>query len=365
MRKFPGFLFITFIIVIFSCKKEKKNGDVKNDETNFSLEGKIMHNHSNIVYLLDKSFNKIDSTLIRNNSFIFNRNVFKQELFYLNINQISYPFIIDSTRFVAVLDKFEAKIIGGKLNTLLNNYRFKSNQINNLISAYYSKYEFKDISLRTLLKSIDSLQKNKSKETMNFIIKNKNNILSEIVFKESKMSSSEAIQLNHKIINSTNQNLLNSIQKRVKQMKLLELEKSISRRKVAPNFFAVNLRGSKTELKSLLKGRKALLIDFWASWCPPCRAASPEIKFLYEKYYPKGFDVLSVSEDRSVSDWKNGILIDGLESWNHVYDDYNRVSSLYGVNALPHMVLIDQNGKIIKNKISMSELKSELKNIFE
>ncbi len=86
---------------------------------------------------------------------------------------------------------------------------------------------------------------------------------------------------------------------------------------------------------------------------------------MYEQYSIKGFDILSVSEDRSVAEWKDGILIDGLESWHHIYDDYNRISSLYNVTALPHMVLIDEKGKIIKNKISLSQLETELEKKFQ
>ncbi len=366
MHIFKYLFFVIVFCIVVSCKDDAKVETSKNTTVvNFKLEGKIMHNTSNIVYLLNNSFQKLDSTVIEKNSFTFSRSVKEAALFYLNNDQISYPFIIDSTNFIAVIDNYKSMIIGGDLNTVLNNYKENKKELQQLNTAYYSQFTSKDISLNTLLKSIDSIHTVDRQNTQKFIKKHQNNILSEIIFDETFMSSNEALQLQNELRNSTNKKLRTAIENRVVQMKLLEKEKSVLRRKKAPDFAAVNLNGVKTKLQDIIKGKKAVLIDFWASWCPPCREASPEIKALYTKYFAKGFDILSVSEDRSVAEWKNGILVDGIESWNHVYDDYNRISTLYGVTALPHMILIDENGKMVKSKISMSELKSELKNIFK
>ena len=108
-----------------------------------------------------------------------------------------------------------------------------------------------------------------------------------------------------------------------------------------------------------------MLVDFWASWCKPCRMVTPEIKYIYQQYNKLGFDIITVSEDRTQSAWRQGIQEDNMLDWNHIYDNQMTIASQFGARAIPHMVLIDQDGKIIKDKISVNQLKKELAIIFK
>ena len=95
---------------------------------------------------------------------------------------------------------------------------------------------------------------------------------------------------------------------------------------------------------------KVVLIDFWASWCGPCRRESPNVRNVYQKYHDKGFEVFSVSLDRDANSWKKAIKDDQLVWPNHVSDlKYwsSEAAAIYGVRSIPAMFLLDREGRIV------------------
>lgn len=107
---------------------------------------------------------------------------------------------------------------------------------------------------------------------------------------------------------------------------------------------------------------KYILIDFWASWCGPCRAANPDLVALYKDFHPSGFEIVGVSLDKSGSQWKQAIVEDGL-TWFHMSDlKYweNEGAMAYGIRSIPQNVLIDGNGIIISKNKTIEELRSFL-----
>ncbi|HLV41520.1 MAG TPA: TlpA disulfide reductase family protein [Brumimicrobium sp.] len=119
----------------------------------------------------------------------------------------------------------------------------------------------------------------------------------------------------------------------------------------AINFTLLDERGKMVALSDY-KG-KLVLLDFWASWCGPCRQENPNIVEAYNKYKNgkftngKGFVVLSVSLDRAEEPWKNAIVKDNLKWDGHVWDKSGEVTNKYGVRSIPHSFLIDGDGKIV------------------
>jgi thiol-disulfide isomerase/thioredoxin len=136
--------------------------------------------------------------------------------------------------------------------------------------------------------------------------------------------------------------------------------------KEAPDFEEVMLDGSSKMKLSNLRGN-VVLLDFWASWCGPCRKENPNVVKTYEKYKDKGFTVMSVSLDKDRGSWKAAVEKDGLKWPNHVSDlGYwsSKVAKLYQVKGIPFTVLIDREGKIIKTNLRGPDLEAELARIF-
>ncbi len=145
--------------------------------------------------------------------------------------------------------------------------------------------------------------------------------------------------------------------------------------KPAPDFTAIDINGKKFTF-SKLKG-KYVVLDFWASWCRPCRASNPHMKELYEKYGKKGLEFVYVSDDDSnPQKWRDAVKKDGLEPFHHVLrglkiidkktykmDKTNDISDKYAVHYLPTKYLIDKDGNIV-GKFETEELTAKLKEIF-
>ncbi len=114
---------------------------------------------------------------------------------------------------------------------------------------------------------------------------------------------------------------------------------------------------------SSLKG-KVVLIDFWASWCGPCRKQNPYVVEMYQAYKDKGFTIYSVSLDQNKNSWTKAIQKDGLEWENHVSDLKfwnNKAAADYGVDAIPATFLIDRNGMVIAKNLHGGELDKQIK----
>lgn len=107
---------------------------------------------------------------------------------------------------------------------------------------------------------------------------------------------------------------------------------------------------------------KVVLIDFWASWCGPCRRENPNIVKIYEKYKNSGFEIFGVSLDENVEAWKAAIQKDGI-TWPQVSELKrweSKVVKDFGIEAIPYSVLIDQNGKIVAKGLRSDELDLKL-----
>lgn len=133
---------------------------------------------------------------------------------------------------------------------------------------------------------------------------------------------------------------------------------------LAPEIELLSPTGEKIKLSSL-RG-KVVLVDFWASWCRPCRAENPNVVRVYNQYHDRGFEVFSVSLDNSADRWKQAIIQDGL-TWTHVSDLKGWKSSaaaLYEVSGIPKTFLLDKNGRILAKDLRGPALESKLAEIF-
>jgi len=131
----------------------------------------------------------------------------------------------------------------------------------------------------------------------------------------------------------------------------------------APEFTMNDTTGKPISLSSL-KG-KVVLVDFWASWCGPCRAENPNVVAAYKRFSSKGFTVFGVSLDTDKDKWLQAIAKDGL-TWPHVSDLIgwdNAAAKQYGVMSIPASYLLDKEGKIIASNLRGEELVKKLEEL--
>ena len=134
---------------------------------------------------------------------------------------------------------------------------------------------------------------------------------------------------------------------------------------VIPDFEQNDVNGNPVNIKSF-RG-KYVLVDFWASWCGPCRGENPNVVTAFKKYSSKNFTVLGVSLDKSKDPWLQAIANDGL-TWTHVSDLKgwtNAVAQKFGINSIPQNFLIDPNGVIIGRNLRGPDLDAKLESVLK
>ncbi|HLA56106.1 MAG TPA: TlpA disulfide reductase family protein [Flavobacterium sp.] len=152
-----------------------------------------------------------------------------------------------------------------------------------------------------------------------------------------------------------------NIAKKLKDMKGVAVGRK------APDFSAPNPEGKMVSLKESLG--KVTLIDFWASWCGPCRAENPAVLAIYNEYHPKGLNIISVSLDKpgEADKWKEAIQKDHL-MWTHISNLkwwQDPIAIQYGVSAIPSNFLLSQNGFVVAKDLHGEALKSKLKELLQ
>ena len=152
-----------------------------------------------------------------------------------------------------------------------------------------------------------------------------------------------------------------------KLMARLENLKKVAVGKKFTDFEMKDVKGDMRKLSDYVGQGKVVLIDFWASWCPPCRKETPKLVELYKQYKGKGFEIVGISLDSKQDAWEKGIKdlnitwpqLSDLQGWK------NGGAAIYSVNSIPHTILVDKDGTIIAKNIHGDEIEAKLKEVLK
>lgn len=301
-----------------------------------NLSGSVENTKSEKVYLQkyeNKTYITIDSSEVKDGRFSFSKSIVLPEIYGLSFtSNIDNPF----TSYLVFLDN-------GNINVKLDSIDdFKNTIVDG--SKEQSLYE-------NLLKDSVNIK--------DVIKKHPNSIAALYVFYRYysyKMSPSDI----RSTIALLDKNLQNSTYAKV-MYDLANTILEVGTGKQAPDFVAYTSANEEVHPLPLAKGGY-LLIDFWASWCPPCRKENPNLVKTYEEFKDKGFNIVSVSLDSSLESWKKAINKDNLE-WTQLIDRkaWNGDGiKKYGIRLIPSNFLIDSNGKIIAKNLKGDNLRNVL-----
>ena len=129
------------------------------------------------------------------------------------------------------------------------------------------------------------------------------------------------------------------------------------------NFKLNDKDGKSINIKDIISEKKYILIDFWASWCAPCRKEIPNLKTAYANYSGKGFEIVSISIDSDEKAWQKALRQENMQ-WPNLYDDA-KVSKAFNVKAIPATFLVDKNGVIVSDNLRGQALDEKLKELLK
>ena len=377
MRKIYTFIILGLAVV--SCEKTNPSGAdesiVSNVSNGYTIKGELVNCNSNIVYLrqlIGRNAILKDSSVIGNDGkFEFSGKVEIADFYQLNIpGSIQYVFILDNSdlNFSADIFNFEeTKNLEGSNDTKVF-YKF-TDQVNQrnaergrLNKLAINANETADKATLDSLTKVYNKGETESIRQIKLIINANTNSFISAVGTQNFIDPALNYEYMDSISSVLNKKLPESryVQNLVATVNSL---RKISIGESAPNITQKSPNGNAISLRDL-KG-KYVLVDFWASWCRPCRAENPKVVKLYEKFKNKNFEILGVSLDKDDKRWKQAIESDGL-SWPQVSDLNgwkSQPAAKYNVKSIPATFLIDPNGIIIAKDLRGEALEKKLEEV--
>lgn len=368
------------LLLLASCQgngsKESNEGQTNNKALNkdgsraLTINGSVKSPPKSGSIVLEKLVNRkytpVDSAQLNNGKFVFEVNISEPEFYRLSMfkKQQIYMLLTDKDLEVvadASIPEIPYTVKGSKdmdyyreANRLVNKLGQEQNA---LASKFVLARKNQEAEAKELYKQLIELQKKGIAQIKGMIDTIQPSIAA--LYASNILNPDEE----HAYLSDLVGKLQKNYPKSRYVKRLGEYLKSIEKwtvGKPAPEIALSTPEGKELKLSDL-KG-KLVLIDFWASWCKPCRQENPNVVKVYNEYKTKGFEILGVSLDKNKKDWVKAIKADGL-AWLHVSDLKmwnSEAAQAYNVRAIPKTFLIDKEGKILAKDLRGEALKERI-----
>lgn len=365
-----SFLSLILLIFLVGCDNSKPKLEVSIDDVKDGTN----------VYLTQLGPENIpiplDTTQVQNNSFVFDLEGESQDINLIQIDGVNgnMIFINDAENIEIEASKAnlrDSKIISGEHNKLLKDYlnlitgyAEKQNEITNEHQQALRKGD--EIAVLDLRLDMDELDEKSNQATLEFIKNNSHSIVAMMALSDVMNSQSLPLNKMKSLYDNFDGEVKDTPLGRTMGQKIAKIGATDIGAE-APKFSGPTPDGDELALEDAMG--KVTLIDFWASWCKPCRVENPNIVSIYNDYKDEGFTVVGISLDKpnSKDAWLKAIEEDQLE-WNHIsHLKYwqEPIAQKYGVRAIPAAFLIDENGIIVGKDLRGDDLREKVKEVLE
>ncbi len=369
IKKLSKLVLVVSAIIANSC----------NTTPQYILEGELVGLEDNdIIYIIDVKPNRTQATLDSvtpiNGAFSISGEIPPLRMYYVNVNHsnVNIPVFLEDGKITVKGDIKDPKTykVGGTSQ-----------------NEYYQDYIDNTMTFRNQIQSIAndlrSAQSQRKEAQVASLRQEYNDLVDEIkVYEKSYISDYTDSFLSYLLLNRMYQMSeleiedvemhFNAFSDKIKQTEeaqklaeMIEKSKSIAIGATVEDFEAPTPDGGTLKLSESL-GSKATLIDFWAAWCKPCRAANPHLKDLYAKYKDQGLEVIGVSLDKSKEEWLEAIEEDDLP-WlqvSHLQYFDGPIATRFNIRSIPSAIIVDSEGKILERYIYGSKVDEALIKIF-
>lgn len=353
--------FLAAGLILASCSGNKEQ---------FTLRGEIKGVDTGMVFLQKfnaDSWQKIDSVKLEKGSFAFKGQIGSPEMWFVAMpaRQVFVPVFMEPAKIKVEIyaDSMDKSVITGSATHDTYQQFMKINgEINKKMETVYQEWkEAKKAQDSAAMKRTDSISNTLDQELKKALVDFAKAHSASVVAPYIVMRNSWQFELPdlEGIVATFDTTLNKSVYTQALKERIAVLQK-VAIGQPAPDFSMSDSTGQPVALSSL-KGR-IVLVDFWASWCGPCRAENPNVVKAYQAYHSKGFDILGCSFDQNREKWLKAVKDDQL-NWTQVSDLKgwaNAAGKIYGINSIPANVLLGKDQVIIARNLRGEALTAKL-----
>ena len=374
MRKivFTLSLFSLALLFFTACNNQNQPAN------QFTLNIHLNNLKQDVQVVMQKRANgqwvKLDSVTLKEGQGTLKGSVKSPELYYLTIKKFNayIPVWVENSNMKVEADLKNLRhptITGSKSQAAFDAYQDSAKRFQQEERALGQQYSqarrLKDMKkMQEIEDRYNQIEANRMDYMLGYAIKNNKSVISPYLV----LSNSYMLNLNQ--LDSVTSRFDSTLNNNEYVVMLKDRVRTLKRVAVGQPFVDFTLNdpdGKPLSLSSIVSKNKYTLVDFWASWCMPCRAENPNVVRAYKAFHKKGFTVFGVSFDKTHDKWVEAIKKDGL-TWPQVSDlKYwsSEAGKLYGVQSIPHNVLIGPDGKIVAKNLRGEALMNKLKEVLK